>query len=413
MLHLQLALSLLQQHPESPANDCDLDEAAASLRRALEIYKRESNVDLWGRALALLGRIEFARAERHGQSDIPTKKELVRRSLSRAIAAFEKARIAFKPGTFDWLRIMVDLGDVRLSVDLEAAAATYTEMLSLMENTPRLTKEEQASDLGMALADLSIRAIAGLQSIDRLKDGQPVVPRDLLEIKQRGQLLYLRPWLSAGHLLLPNQCVPGAFKVGYRTEPRNISLEALLYRALALDLNFISLGGRADGYGATRMIMAAGGTEWQSSLKLLEVSADLILMAPHLSEGVRWEIKLLSERRSLGKTLFIMPPLATDIDVPRLWAEATPMMAEYGLEVPPYQPDGSIFSFGPDGKVAERWEFGLLWENKLLSAIGHLLPKAGVNSNSSRVARIERLSSRARMPNKPAQPTPKDGAADR
>src|SRR5262249_35041552 len=104
-------------------------------------------------------------------------------------------------------------------------------------------------------------------------------------------------------------------------------------------------------------------------------SADLILMAPHLSEGVRWEIKLLSERRSLGKTLFIMPPLATDIDVPKLWADTTPMMNEYGLEVPPYQPDGSIFRFGPDGKVAEQWEFGLLWKNKLLSAIEHLLPK--------------------------------------
>jgi len=35
------------------------------------------------------------------------------------------------------------------------------------------------------------------------------------------------------------------------------------------------------------MIMAAGGTEWQSTLKLLEERVDLILMVPHLSEGVR------------------------------------------------------------------------------------------------------------------------------
>jgi hypothetical protein len=225
------------------------------------------------------------------------------------------------------------------------------------------------------LAKLSIRAIAGLQSIDRLKDGEPVVSRGLPEIQKRGQLLYLRPLLSAGHLLLPNQCVAGAFKVGYRTEPENMTLEALLYRVLTVKLNFISLGGRPEGYGATRLIMAAGGTEWQSLLKLLEERADLILMVPHLSEGVRWEIKLLSERRSLGKILFIMPPLATDIDVTRLWAEATPMMTEYGLEVPPYRPDGSIFSLGPDGKITERWEFGLLWKNELLSAIEHLLPK--------------------------------------
>jgi hypothetical protein len=104
-------------------------------------------------------------------------------------------------------------------------------------------------------------------------------------------------------------------------------------------------------------------------IELLEESADLILLVPLLSEGVRWEIKPLSERGSLGKTVFIMPPLATDIDVPRLWAEATPMMTEYGLEAPPYRPDGSIFSFGRDGKVAERWGFGFLWKNKLLSAM--------------------------------------------
>lgn len=198
---------------------------------------------------------------------------------------------------------------------------------------------------------------------------------DVLETKKRRQLLYLRPLLSAGQLLLPNQCLANAFRASYRTEPDNITLEALLYRALGVELDVISLGGRPEGYGATRMIAAAGGTEWQSTLKLLEETVDLILMVPNLSEGVRWEIELLSERRSLGKTLFVMPPLATDIDVPRLWAEATPMMAEYGLDLPTYQPHGIIFSFGPDGKVAERWEFGLLWKNKLLSAIEHLLPK--------------------------------------
>ena len=243
-----------------------------------------------------------------------------------------------------------------------------------MENMPQLTEEEQASDLGKELSKLSIRAIAGLQSIDRLKHGEPIVPRGLVE-NQRGELLYLRPLLSAGHLLLPNQCVAGAFKVGYRTEPDNITLEALLYRVLGAELHFVSLGGRPEGYGATRLIMATGGTEWQRSLELLEERTDLILVVPHLSEGVRWEIKLLSERRSLGKTLFIMPPLAMDIDVPKLWAEATPMMTECGLAIPPYQSDGSIFRFAPDGKVAERWEFGLLWKNKLLSEIEHLLPE--------------------------------------
>jgi tetratricopeptide (TPR) repeat protein len=363
MLHLQLALALIQQDSETHGNDDDLKEIARALRRALEVYKPKSNAQLWGRSLAALGRVEFARAQRHGQNDDPVEKELARRSLSHAIAAFAKARTAFKSGTFDWSRITADLGDARLSVDLEAAAATYTEMLSMMENMPPLTKEDQASDLGGALADLTVRAIAGIQSIDRLNGGEPVVQRDVLETEKRGQLLYLRPLLSAGRLRLPNQCLTNAFAAGYRIG------------VLAVDLNFVSLGGRPEGYGATRMIMAAGGAEWQSTLKLLVERADLILMVPHLSEGVRWELKLLSERRSLGKTLFVMPPLATDVDVPRLWAEATPMMGEYGLDVPPYQPDGSIFSFGPEGKAVKRWEFRLLWMNKLLEAIEPLLPR--------------------------------------
>ncbi len=380
LLQLQLALALIQQNSEAPENDDDLNEMAGSLRRALEVYKPKSNSNLWARALAALGRVEFARAQRHGQSDDPVEKELARRSLSHAIAAFAKARTAFKAGTFDWSRITADLGDARLSVDLEAAAATYTEMLSIMENMPSLTEEDEANDLGRALGELAVRAVAGIQSIDRLNGGEPVVARDVLRNEERAQLLYLRPLLSAGQLRLPNQCLANAFASGYRIEPDNITLEALLYRALAVELNFVSLGGRPDGYGATRMIAVVGGAEWQPTLMLLEERTDLILMVPHLSEGVRWEIKLLSERQSLGKTLFVMPPLATDIDVPRLWAEATPMMAEYGLEVPPYQPDGSIFSFGPDGKVAKKWEFRLLWQNKLLDAIEPLLH----NANKSR-----------------------------
>jgi tetratricopeptide (TPR) repeat protein len=373
MLHFQLALALVQRNSLVSTNDDDLNQIAASLRRALEIYKKESHSDLWGRALASLGRTEFARARHHASSDMAVEKALAQRSLSHAIAAFTRARTAFKPGTFDWSRIAGDLGDVQLSVDIEAASATYTEMLRILENMPPLTKEDQASDIGGAIGELTIRAIVGIQSIDRLKDGEPVVPRNLFETEKRGQLFYLRPLLNAAGLRLPNQCIANAFTVGYRVEPDNITLEALLYRALAVELNSLSLGGRPDGYGSTRMIIAAGGTNWRSTLKELEERSDLIFMVPHLSEGVRWELELLIKRRALGKTLFVMPPLATDIDVAKLWAEAALMMGEYDLRVPPYQPDGSIFSFGPDGRIASKWEFQLLWNNELMKAIAPFL----------------------------------------
>lgn len=374
LLNFQLALALIQRDAETPANETDLDEIVACLRRALEILRPDTNADLWGRALAMLGRVELARARRHSRHGEPAEQVAVGQSISHAIAAFEKALTSFQPGTYDWCRIMVDLGDARLNVDADAAVSTYTETLSVMENMPPVRSEDYADGLGMALNELNVRAIVGIQDVDRLKNGDPIVSESAIERPKRGSILYLRPLFSAGHFLLPNQCVAGTFDAGYSAEPDNITLEALLYRSLAGELTFFSLGGRPEGYGGTRIIMASGGANWKSTLSTLERTADIVLIVPHLSDGVRWEIDLLSERGSFGKSLFVMPPLATDTDVPKIWADATPMMAERGLEIPRYQPNGCIFRFGSAGKVADKWEFSLLWKNQMRSAIDCFIP---------------------------------------
>lgn len=369
-LNFEIAALLMQQPHDESSDDADLDEAAASLRRALEIYRADSKPELRCLVLAHLGHIAFERARRHGRSDDPVAKEAVQNSLRHAIAAFDKSRAAFKPGSFEWTRSTVDLGDVRLSVDRDAAGATYEEAIERLENTP----PEPEAERRMELAMLMMRAIVGIQRLDLLKSGEPIVPEGALDKEKRGKLLYLRPLLTAGSLRMVNRCVPGTFKVGFAREPDEITLESLLYRALAIDLNFMTLGGRPEGYGGTRFSMAAGGTDWKSMLPQLEEFADLVLMVPHKSEGVRWELDYLVERKALGRTLFIMPPSSIDVDVETMWKEGAVLMGKHGLRFPDYDSRGAICRFGPDGAVAEQWDFDYLWENRLLAAIDHLLP---------------------------------------
>lgn len=374
VLNLILALLILELDAKDAISDEGLDEAVASLRRALEVFNRDQEADRWARALKALGLINVKRARRRGRGNGPAATEAAQISLRHAIAAFDKARTAFKPGSFDWALVMVELGDARLSVDLDAAASTYEEMLAAVENTPPLPEGERSEQHIEALGGLGMRAIQALQDIDRLRDGSPVIPTGYLDRPMRGKLLYLRPLLSAGHLHLKNRCVPGAFVVGYEREPDELSLEALLYRALVSELNFMTLGGRPEGYGGTRIIMAAGGEDWSSMLPDLEKDADIVLVVPHVSEGVRWEIEYLAQKGALDKTLFIMPPPSTDTDVEAMWSGAAALMAECGLIVPGYRPRGAILRFGHDGSVAEEWEFDTLWDNTFLREINHLLP---------------------------------------
>jgi tetratricopeptide (TPR) repeat protein len=376
LLNFQIGLSIIQQPQPDSANDDDLDQATAALRRSLEVYKKDQAADVWGRALHALGQVAFERAQRHGRIADPASQEIVQNSLRHAIAAFDQSRRVFQPGSFEWARSTVDLGDAQLSVEVGAAAATYKEAIEKLENMPPLPEQERSGELGTELANLIIRATVGLQSIDRLKAGEPVAPARFLESRKRGKVLYLRPLLTAGSLRLANQSVQGDFKIGFAKEPEEITLEALLYRALGADLNFYSLGGRPEGYGGTRIFMAAGGTDWKSGLPILEESADLVLMVPHKSEGVRWELDFLAERKALGKTLFIMPPLSFDTDTAAMWNEGALLMSKHGLHFPEYDSWGGIYRFAADGAIADQWDFDCVWKNDLLQAIDHLLPGA-------------------------------------
>jgi tetratricopeptide (TPR) repeat protein len=374
LFHFQLALAPIDLSLPAVALEEHFSEAEASMRRALEVLTVETAPDLWGRGIAWLGRLAFQRAYHHRKTQLG--QEYVQIHLSNARAALEKARTLFRPGSFEWCEIMVDLGDVQLSLDLDAAAATYNEMLGTMSNAPPLAGKDNTDCNREALASLAVRAIAGVQSIDRSKHGEPVVPPERPGANTSRKALYLRPLLSAGHLTLQNRCVVGAFDAGFRTEPDTMTLESLVYRVLGRNLTVASVGGRPEGYGAARWTLVTGGDDWRGFLEWLEPQSDLIVLVPHSSDGVRWELDLLLKRGALRKTLFIMPPCSADTDVAAMWAEAEAMMRERGLQVIPYQNEGGVYRLEPDGTVAERWPFDLLWNNTFLSKISHLLPAA-------------------------------------
>ena len=366
---LLLGLTLL----DDPAHkEVGTDEALIALRKALEYFALEQNPLQWAKALRAVGLIHLDRAGRLPSTDASA----VQLALRHAMAAFDKARTAYTPGSVDWAVATLDLADAQLSVDTSTAAETYSDLLAAVENMPPFTPAEYEGPERDVISNVVVRAFRGVQQIDFLQHGRPILPEELRGQPKRGKVLYLRPLLSAGFLKLKNRRAAAAFAVQFEHEPKELTIEMLLYMVFARELNFQSLGGRPDGYGATRFIMARGGTDWKETVRMLAESSDLILVVPHKSEGVSWEMTFLIETGRIDRTLFVMPPLSIDTDVAEMWRNATEMMAGHGLQLPAYRPDGLVFRLAPNRPVVEEWPFESLWNNTLLRALGHLLPKS-------------------------------------
>jgi hypothetical protein len=114
--------------------------------------------------------------------------------------------------------------------------------------------------------------------------------------------------------------------------------------------------------------------QWQGIAAGAIRVANVVILVPHQSEGVSWEVDRLVAEGRLTKTVFLMPPLANDFDVPAMWTEATAMMVSRGLTLPAYDPAGLIFQLGPEGGITESWPFEVVWTGTLINRLDHLLP---------------------------------------
>jgi hypothetical protein len=272
------------------------------------------------------------------------------------------------------LELLVEFGDAFYNLHPDAALSAYNKVITEIENGSYSHPEDKENENRLYL--LLTRACYGIRRIDWRAEKPPVPYSSFPD--RGGNVIFLRPLLSTGHLTITN---------GFRPDPswdpplsspgsRQITLEAALHRALTRHVVFISLGGRPDGYGAGRLMLLGTGDEdsWKKLVEAMIGVADVVVLVPNASEGIAWEIDLLIRQQLLPKTVFVMPPGATDLNVPDLWIETATMMADRGIRLPDYDPNGLFFQLGPDGQVTYRWPFETVWMGTLIDNLNHLLP---------------------------------------
>ncbi|MEH6409173.1 MAG: ankyrin repeat domain-containing protein [Hyphomonas sp.] len=135
--------------------------------------------------------------------------------------------------------------------------------------------------------------------------------------------------------------------------------EPLLVRALERNGPVIALGNDRQGVGALRI--ATSDTEWKSTLVPVLHGARDILIVPHDSPGVIWEIEYLKESGLLNRTTFVMPPQWADSEfvTQESWSKLNPIYKSIGLTVPEYRPGGCLFRIDRNGLFCDVSPLGL------------------------------------------------------
>jgi hypothetical protein len=410
-LHLQIA--------RDPAVN-PLTTAIATLRRAVETATPRSAV--WARAVAALAKAYLHQA---ATEDVPDTRR-ARLAFQTAAEAFAELGLAsdmgaaaFGLGNCDrltaktaadlngvlrwyigalerqpvaddplgWAETTIAIGEVRTELfeltrgvaAREEAEAAYERVLAAFASNPVFCNFGT-----MGVEEVMVRAVAGLQRLDRSELPTPVFPPGFNERETRGSVLFLRPLTTARAMTLENRFThPERFAVRFDPEPARLTLETALYRALAEHLSFWSIAGHADGTGASR-IFVLGGEGWKDLALSQFDRADVILFVPSNSPGVRWEIETLLAKALMTKVLFLMPPPAPDYDVEGLWDGARSLLLGHAIEVPAWDSAGLFFAVNAAGQVDWTLPFETLWEHTLYAGMaerfGLTLPTKAPNA---------------------------------
>jgi hypothetical protein len=289
------------------------------------------------------------------------------RNLQHAAAAYRQSLRVFPRGGEDWADATLSLADIEPPG--EATVELYQDVVdALVEDfTFRGASEERSLEFGA-------RATEGVQIAGReLMGGEVIVPEGFDDRKTLGPLIYLRPLMTSGRLILPNRFKdPAGLTVQYEREPEEMTLEGVLNRILAEHFSVVTLGGRPEGYGPSRIVIR---DNWKQVFDFVLRDCVLIMIVPHVSGGVRWEVEQLLDREVLDKTLVVMPPRSAHFDAGAMWAEGSELFAGLGLHLPPYDDEGMFMLLGADGDVSESWSFNVVWSNSLLARLEPLLPQ--------------------------------------
>jgi hypothetical protein len=401
-----------------------IEVAIRALRASLEVFSRDTRPQQWAMGVSNLARAFLARTVGDPKSNIARARfgseqaagmfatlqmvdqladvcqDLGRihsrlaaagdpREYGRALEYFSSARQTHTREThpLEWAEATLNIAEVCEALAQEsggdqallgAAEKEYDAVVSCLLSDDRLSagiRERIASGTtDPATMFLSV-AVKALQRLDRARFPTPRTPAGFDERRTRGNVLFLRPLISARTLLLENRFRdPGSFAVQFDVEPAALPLESVLNRALLEHVGFHAVGGSPEGLGGGRLYSIGIGDGWKDAVAAMMNSADLILMVPHDSPGVRWEVEQLNASKALPKTVFVMPPASPGMDVAVLWSDATRVMHDYGLELPPYRGDGLLFRLGGNGRAAESFLFDTVWDNTLFQHLEPLFP---------------------------------------
>jgi hypothetical protein len=97
------------------------------------------------------------------------------------------------------------------------------------------------------------------------------------------------------------------------------------------------------------------GKKWLEKVAELTSIASLIIMVPGITEGVCKEIRYLRDNNLLEKTLFLVPP---SDKVREEWEQVRQLeewQLERGQSIPPYAPEGFIFTLNNKGRL-KSWD---------------------------------------------------------
>jgi len=334
----------------------DRDGAIAAFRRVLEIVTLEQLPDVWALTMFRLGKLFAAR-------DTGDRN----RNAGHAAAAYRQALRVFEHGSANWADAMIALADVQ--PPSEATVELYQQVIDALLADFTLGGADQKRSL-----TIYVRAAEGIQIAGRqLMGGEVVVPDGFDERTTLGSLIFLRPLITSGRLVVRNRFQrPTALTVRYAREPEEVTLEGALNRILAEHFSVVSIGGRPESYGPSRLL--TGDDDWKRVFDFVLEDCVLVMLVPHVSDGVRWEVEQLIARNLLHKTIFVMPPLTEHLDVATMWEEGRALLGELELRLPRYDGEGMFVHLDADGQVSSSWPFDVVWSDTLLPRLTPLLP---------------------------------------
>jgi uncharacterized membrane protein YgcG len=147
----------------------------------------------------------------------------------------------------------------------------------------------------------------------------------------------------------------------------NVDFEAVLVYLIGQISEIVALDRKDDNIGAAKLRVPD--EKWQEAVSDLAGKASLIVIIPHDSVGVIWEIQHLLKSKLMHKAFFIMPPVAflrkqasglgSPMDAERpiklIWDNLLNNSEISSAEIPPYFPQGCIFSLNDDGSLRD-WD---------------------------------------------------------